>query len=112
MNFEYLDNESEQLLKKILELNELHNSTFRGESIDFLVKNEYLEGICTTSYSDFEPCYIITAIRQKGKTYFEMKAKYEKEQKSLSNREWKIAIISAIIGAIIGLIPSIVQLLF
>lgn len=109
MNFEYLDNESEQLLKKILELNDLPNASFRGETIDFLVKNDYLDGICTTTLSDIEPYYIITAIRQKGKTYFEMKEKYEKEQKRLSRREWKIAIISAIIGAIIGLIPSLVQ---
>ena len=109
MSFEYLDKESEQLLKEILELKELPKSMYRGETIDFLVKNDYLDGRCTTTLSDIYPCYIVTAVRQKGKTYFEMKQKHEKEQKKLSRREWKIAIISAIIGAIIGLIPYIVQ---
>lgn len=33
----------------------------------------------------------------------------EKEERQLSTREWKIAIVSAIIGAVIGLIPTIVQ---
>lgn len=110
MSFEYLDKESEQLLKEILELNELPKTTFRGEAIDFLVKNDYINGRCATTLSDIGPCYIITAVRQKGKTYFEMKHKYEKEQKKLSHREWKIAIISAIIGAMIGLIPYVIQL--
>lgn len=110
MGFEYLDKESEQLLKEILELKELPKSTFRGETIDFLVKNHYLDGICTTTLSDIGPCYIVKAVKQKGKAYFEMKHKYEKEQKKLSRREWKIAIISAIIGAIIGLIPYVIQL--
>lgn len=109
MSFEYLDNESERLLREILELKELPKSTLRGEAIDYLVKNDYLDGKCTTTLSDSGSCYIVTAIRQKGKTYFEMRQKYEKEQKRLSHREWKIAIISAILGAVIGLIPSIVQ---
>ena len=32
-----------------------------------------------------------------------------KEERKLSSREWKIAIISAITGAVIGLLPSIFQ---
>lgn len=33
----------------------------------------------------------------------------DKKAKTISKREWKIAIISAIIGAIIGLIPTIIN---
>ena len=33
----------------------------------------------------------------------------EKEERQLSTREWKIAIVSAIVGAAVGLIPTIVQ---
>ena len=32
-----------------------------------------------------------------------------REEKRLSRREWKIAIVSAIIGAVVGLIPTIVS---
>lgn len=34
----------------------------------------------------------------------------DKKAKKLNNREWKIAIVSAIIGALIGLIPFFIQL--
>lgn len=109
MEFKYLDAESEQLLKELLTYDELPKKTFRGETIDYLVKKDYVDGRCTTTLSDIGPCYLVTAIRQKGRSYFEMKAKYEKEQKKLSRREWKIAIISAVIGALIGLLPTIIQ---
>lgn len=33
-----------------------------------------------------------------------------KEERKLSRREWRIAIVSAVIGAAIGLIPSIISL--
>lgn len=35
----------------------------------------------------------------------------DKKSKKLNRRDWTIAIVSAIIGALIGLIPSIIQLL-
>ena len=47
MGFEYLDKESEQLLKEILELKELPKRTFREETIDFLAKNDYVDCRCT-----------------------------------------------------------------
>lgn len=46
---------------------------------------------------------------------FEAFRKWAKEQdkkaKKITRREWKIAIISAIIGAVVGLIPTFLQLL-
>lgn len=35
----------------------------------------------------------------------------DKKERKMNNREWKIAIVSAIMGAIIGLIPTFVSLL-
>ena len=35
----------------------------------------------------------------------------EKAEQKLSAREWKIAIVSSIIGAVIGLIPTIIDLI-
>lgn len=43
-----------------------------------------------------------------GLDYFEEKKKYEKEQKKLKSREWKIAIVSVLIG----LIPFVYTLIF
>ena len=109
MEFEYLDLESEDLLKRILSYDKIPKQTFRGPTIDYLVKKDYVDGRCVTTLSDSGPCYLITNVTQKGKTYFELKKKYEKEQKKLSRREWKIAIISALIGGIIGLLPTIIK---
>ena len=107
--FEYLDRESEDLLKKILQMDNVVNENLRGSAIEHLVLNGYLTGVNGRSFSDIEPVYILTGITQKGKTYFELRKRHEKEKQKLSRREWRIAIISAIIGAIVGLIPSIIQ---
>lgn len=53
-----------------------------------------MKGISCKTLSDVEPRYLLIEITQKGKTYFEAKGQYEKEKKRLSQREWKIAIIS------------------
>ncbi|MCD7944087.1 MAG: hypothetical protein LUH43_04260 [Clostridia bacterium] len=110
MEFNFLDNESENLLKELLAYDELPKKTFRGYTIDFLVKQEYVVGACTTTFSDIAPCYLIIGITQKGKSYFEMKKKYEKEKRRFTRREWMIAVISAIIGALIGQIISFTSL--
>lgn len=107
--FEYLDKESEELLQKILRMDNAVNENIRGTAIAHLVLNGYLAGEDARSLSDMEPVYVLTGITQKGKTYFELKKKHEKEERKLSRREWRIAIISAIIGALVGLIPSIIQ---
>ncbi len=108
--FEYLDKESEELLNKILQMDNVANENLRGPAIEHLVLNGYLTGVDGRSLADMEPVYILTGITQKGKTYFELKKKHEKEKQKFSRREWWIAIISAIIGAVVGLIPSIIQL--
>lgn len=110
MEFEYLDNESEDLLRILM--NKDYRENIQGHAMKYLVENKYVRGIDATTMSDLEPCFIFTGVCQKGKSYFEMKNKYEIEQKKLSHREWKIAIISAVIGAIIGLIPTIIQFIF
>lgn len=109
MEFEYLDKESEDLLSSLI--NREPGDNIQGTAIQNLIEKQYVSGLEFTTLQDSEPCYVFTGVRQKGKSYFEMKDKYEKEQKRLSRREWKIAIISAVIGAIIGLIPTIIQLL-
>ena len=109
MDFQYLDKESENVLQSLLEKDSIFNENISGTAIENLVNQGYINGNDCRTLSDLKPKYVLIDITQKGKTYFEMKQKYEKEQKKLSHREWEIAIISAIIGAIIGLIPSIVQ---
>lgn len=109
MDFEYLDNESEKLLDSLL--NKTQGENIQGTAMQNLVEKNYVIGIEATTMGDLEPCYIFVYVSQKGKSYFEMKEKYEKEKKKLSRREWKIAIISAVIGAVIGLVPTIIQLI-
>lgn len=109
MSFEYLDAESETLLKEILGYEQLPKHTLRGAVIKNLVELSYVEGKDVTTLSDIGTCYLLTGITQKGKSYFELKQKHEKEEKRLSRREWWIAIISALIGAIMGLMPSIIE---
>ena len=109
MEFEYLDNESEELLRSLL--NKAQGEDIQGTAMQNLVEKKYVAGIEAATMEDLDPRYVFTGVLQNGKSYFEMKEKYEKEQKKLSHREWKIAIISAVIGAIIGLIPTIIQLI-
>ena len=107
--FNYLDEESEKVLREILNLDNVINTNYQGTAIEYLIINGYVSGASARTLSDTEPLYILTGITQKGKSYFERKKKYEKEKRKLSRREWCIAIISAIVGALIGLIPSIIQ---
>lgn len=111
MSFEYLDRECEKLLKELIEKNGILNINFGGTAITHLIEKGYVNAIETTTLSDKEKNFTLIGITQKGKTYFELKVKYERDQKQLSIREWKIAIVSAIIGAIIGLIPTIINIL-
>lgn len=109
MAFQYLDKESEDLLLSLLKKGSILNENISGNAIEYLVNQGYVNGHDCRTLSDMEPKYVLIDITQKGKTYFELKSKYEKAEKRLSHREWKIAIISALIGAIIGLIPSIIE---
>ena len=109
MDFEYLDNESENVLGSLLKMDSVLNCNVSGTAIELLVTKGYVNGKDCRTLSDVKPRYVLIDITQKGKTYFELKQKYEKEKKRLSRREWEIAIICALVGAIIGLIPSIIE---
>lgn len=109
MSFEYLDKETENVLQNLLKKGSILNDNASGPAIELLITQGYVKGVDCRTLSDMEPRYVLTGITQKGKTYFELKQKYKKEQKRLSHREWKISIFSALVGAIIGLIPSIIE---
>ena len=108
MGFEHLDEESENILRDLLIKDDILNKNMSGTAIEWLVKQGYVEGIDCTTLSSTEPMYVLIGITQKGKSYFELKAKYEKEQKKLSQREWAIAISSAVLGALVGSVPTII----
>ena len=109
MAFQFLDEESEKLLLSLLKKGSIYDENVSGTAIEYLVNQGYVTGKDCRTLSDMEPKYVVFGITQKGKTYFELKNKYEKEEKRLSNREWRIAIISALIVAVIGLIPSLIE---
>lgn len=121
MPFEELSPNAEKLLQEILD-HRLENNIpdpdywqMRFSDLSF-AEDERLRSlfaeleeydIINTHWADGFPFHI--SVFDKGYSYFEAKAKYEKEKKKLSRREWYIAVISAIIGAAIGLIPTIIQ---
>lgn len=123
MPFEEVSPQAESLLKDIVEnqnANGRSNNDYwrtRFDSLsyeeDAAIRSVFKElkeaEMVTASWADDMP-YRIT-ILNKGLHYFEEKKKALKTEKKLSHREWKIAIVSAIIGAVIGLIPTIIQLL-
>lgn len=111
MGLEYLDEESENILRELLNKDNILNKTMSGTAIEWLVKQGYVEGSDCTTLSSTEPMYVLTGITQKGKSYFALKEQYEKEQKKLSQREWRIAIISAVLGALVGLLPTIIPII-
>jgi len=107
--FEYLDEESEKVLRRILQMDDVINVNYRGASIAHLVNSGFVLGVDAKAMADLEPVYVLQGVTQKGKTYFENKKRIRKEKRKFSRREWYIAIVSSIIGAVIGLIPSIIQ---
>lgn len=63
MDFCCLDLESEELLRSLIK--EIPKTTVRGSAIDFLVKNDYVDGCHTKTLSDTDPCYLVLNITQK-----------------------------------------------
>lgn len=110
MPFEYLDDECEKILTELLKMDSVLNINRFGSAIGNLIDSGYIKGFCSTTFSDTEDCYVLSTITQKGRTYFELKEKYIKDQKKLNSREWKIAIVSVLLGAIIGLLPWVLSL--
>lgn len=112
MEFNYLDSESEKLLSKLLACDFSENNEFEGETIEGLVQSGYVKGISSKTLSDTKPKYIVTGLTQKGKSYFELKEKYEREKRKVTRREWAIAIISTVVGAVIGSMVTSLLTLF
>lgn len=110
MPFEYLDDECEKILTELLKMDSILNINRFGTAIGYLINYGYIKGSFSTTLSDTEDRYVLSAITQKGRTYFELKEKYINDQKKLNSREWKIAIVSAILGSIIGLLPWVLSL--
>lgn len=79
MGLEYLDEESENILRELLNKDNILNKTMSGTAIEWLVKQGYVEGSDCTTLSSTEPMYVLTGITQKGKSYFVLKEQYEKE---------------------------------
>ena len=108
MHFNYLDKESELLLKELIHIEDFSEISKSGPSIQHLLENGFIKGFdITTDDSKIIPEIIIEMVTQKGLTYFEMKNKYEKEKKRITRRE----LISAVIGACIGLIPFLISII-
>ena len=80
MDFEYLDNESENVLWGLLKKDSVLNCNASGTAIELLVTKGYVNGKDCRTLSDVKPRYVLIDITQKGKTYFELKQKYEKEK--------------------------------
>ena len=80
MDFEYLDNESENVFGGLLKMDSVLNCSESGTAIELLVTKGYVNGKACRALSDVEPRYVLIDITQKGKTYFELKQKYEKEK--------------------------------
>lgn len=106
MEFDYLDDESEKVLKDIISNDGSLGQSFEGEAIEYLVKYGFIKGSNISTTSSPKSCYLLIGLTQKGKAYFELKEKHEKELKRVSRREWAIGIIGAVIGY---LIPTIVE---
>ncbi|WP_329380451.1 hypothetical protein [Anaerofustis butyriciformans] len=81
MEFEYLDEESEELLKELIEDKDLFLKRMSGIALENLIDKGFVSGENSTYTIDREPHYDNLKIKQKGYTYFEMKEKYEKEKR-------------------------------
>ena len=108
------------------QINELENAFKEYNPLQFETASDYLEVkdmlnlmieqgyVETIEYPDFEGFSQVTKIGYKliGSidTFNDWVHDQEKKAKKITRREWRIAIVSAIIGAAIGLIPFIVSL--
>lgn len=66
MGLEYLDEESENILRDLLNKDNILNETMSGMAIEWLVKQGYVEGSVCTTLSSTEPMYVLMGITQKG----------------------------------------------
>ena len=81
------------------------------DMLNLMIEQGYVE---TIEYPDFEGFSQVTKTGYKLigniETFNAWLHDQEKKAKKITRREWRIAIVSAIIGAAIGLIPFIVSL--
>ena len=80
---------------------------------DTLLRDTFRElrecGYVKTQWADNVPYYLSLTVD--GHNYFTNKKAAKKAERKLSRREWRIAVISAIIGGMVGLIPWICTLI-
>lgn len=122
MNYQELSPQGETLLKEIIGLQtsgkdntahwnkRLQNLSFQEENPLRDTFRELREcGYIKIRWADNIPYYL--AVTVDGKNYEANKKAAKKAERKLSRREWKIAIISAVIGGLVGLIPWICTLI-
>lgn len=118
MNYQELSPQGETLLKEIIDLQAsgqdnaaYWSKRFDGLSMqqDTLLRDTFRElrecGYVKTQWAGNIPYYLSLTVD--GHNYFTNK----KAERKLSRREWRIAVISAIIGGMVGLIPWICTLI-
>ena len=111
MEFEYLDSESEKMLKDFIDYKEIPSKEFSDRVIENLIKSGYLKGLDVSTLSSPYSSYIVIDVTQKGKSYFELKRLYEKEKKKITRRELWIATISTLVGTVVGvLIDNLIRI--
>lgn len=122
MNYQELSPQGEALLKEIIDFqasgkdNAIHwNERFQDLSSqeENLLRDTFRElrecGYIQVQWAESIPYYL--AVTVDGKNYETNKKAAKKAERTLSRREWRIAIISAIIGGLVGLIPWICTLI-
>lgn len=114
MNYQELSPQGETLLKEIIDLQAsgqdnaaYWSKRFDGLSMqqDTLLRDTFRElrecGYVKTQWADNIPYYLSLTVD--GHNYFTNKKAAKKAERKLSRREWRIAVISAIIGGMVGL---------
>lgn len=122
MNYQELSPQGETLLKEIIDLQAsgqdnaaYWSKRFDGLSMqqDTLLRDTFRElrecGYVHIQWADNIPYYLSLTVD--GQNYFTNKKDAKKAERKLSRREWRIAVISAIIGGMVGLIPWICTLI-
>lgn len=122
MNYQELSPQGEALLKEIIDLQASgqDNAAYWSKRFnelsaqqDALLRDTFRGlkecGYIKTQWADNIPYYL--ALTVDGHNYTANKKTAKKAERKLSRREWRIAVVSAIIGGIVGLIPWICTLI-